>query len=274
MKKFLSVLASTLLVFTLTTSVFAADGTVDDIQTGKIVNGKTMIPLRGTFEDLGFVVAWDATTNSATLADGTHTIVVTKNATNFTVDDVAYKSDVAPQIIDGSMYIPLRVLGDKIGAETVWDDATRVASISYENNTSYIVLKVAEKITSSNKAGEIELINELITIEEEINVAFNFATTYAEDFDSTIAQLESIKAACEEIKAFNDPALSTSAKFNITQFANYTIKASDEIILGLKAYETDETTAFKHIDLAIRNSYASDVYYNALVDHYNSLKNN
>lgn len=271
MKKFFAILASTLLVFTLSTSVFAEEGTIDDTQKGKIVNGKTMIPLRGTFEELGFDVAWDATTNSATLADGTHTIVVVKNDPNFTVDGVAFKSDVAPQIIDGSMYIPLRVLGDKIGAETVWDDATRVASISYDDNTSYIVVKVAEKIAASKNEAEFELIDSILTFEEQINDAYNTATTTLDDFETAVTQLEAIKVACEELKAFEDPALTPSVKFNIHQFADYTIKSCDEIILTLESFETDEDASFAHLDAAIRNMYASDVYYNALVDHYNSF---
>ncbi len=106
--------------------------------TGKVINGRTMIPLRGAFEELGFTVSWDNKTSSATLKDADHTIVMTQNSKTYYVDGVKYTTDVAPQLVSGSMYIPLRTLGDKIGAETTWDNATETATIEYNGNTSII----------------------------------------------------------------------------------------------------------------------------------------
>ncbi len=119
--------------------------------TGKVINGRTMIPLRGAFEELGFSVSWDNKTSSATLKDADHTIVMTQNSKTYYVDGVKYTTDVAPQLVNGSMYIPLRTLGDKIGAETAWDNSTETATIEYNGNTSIITTGSNTTGTTTNK---------------------------------------------------------------------------------------------------------------------------
>ncbi len=138
MKNKLKMTLSLLMVTILTTStVFGAT------QTGKLINGSTMIPLRGVFEELGFSVSWDGTTNTATLKDDEYTIILKQNNKAYTVNGVEYQSTVAPQIISGSTYIPLRTLGDKIGAVTTWDGSINTAYISYKDITSEINVNVA-----------------------------------------------------------------------------------------------------------------------------------
>ncbi len=117
---------------------------------GKVINGRTMIPLRGAFEELGFTVSWDNKTSSATLKDAEHTIVMTQNSTTYYVDGVKYTTDVAPQLVNGSMYIPLRTLGDKIGAETSWDNTTETATIEYNGNTSVITTGATNTGSTNN----------------------------------------------------------------------------------------------------------------------------
>ncbi len=121
--------------------------------TGKVINGRTMIPLRGAFEELGFSVSWDNKTSSATLKDEDHTIVMTQNSKTYYVDGVKYTTDVAPQLVNGSMYIPLRTLGDKIGAETSWDNTTETATIEYNGNTSIITTGSTNTGTTNTTEG-------------------------------------------------------------------------------------------------------------------------
>ncbi len=270
MKKKLAFLISTILIFTCTTQIFA-DVIDDDMNTGKIVNGKTMIPLRGAFEDLGFDVEWNSATNTATLDDDMHTIVVTKNNPNFIVDGITYKSDVAPQIINNTMYIPLRVIGDKIDADTIWDNDTRVASITYDDDTTYIVLTSPQKITPSTSEKQFYAVDEILTLEESITDNFIYASDDLTNKDQTISGLKAVINQCESLKAYTNPSISTEIKNNINAYANHVITASNEIISGMETMDTDYVTAYEHFDKGIRNAYASDAYQNVLIDHYNSF---
>ncbi len=140
-KILLSVLTATVLT---TATVFGA------VQTGKLINGSTMIPLRGVFEELGFTVSWNGATNKATLKDDDYTIILEQNNKTYTVNGVEYQSTVAPQVISGSTYIPLRTLGDKIGAVTVWDGTINTAYITYNEVTSEILVDNTTKNNTSS----------------------------------------------------------------------------------------------------------------------------
>ncbi len=269
MKKRLTVILSLIMVMMFATSVFAGDQL--DIPMGKIVNGKSMIPLRGAFEDLGFEVTWDSATNTATLEDDYHVIVVKKNDPNFTVDGVSYVSEVAPQIINGSMYIPLRALGDKIGAETIWNDATRVASIEYNGEITYIVLKVAENITAPRTQDTVDVIEDMIEIQKMFNEYFLEATSDLSDTEYSIALLEEIKKQAVEYKNTEDSRLTPSLKQNLNGFTDNLIISCDLAIEALNLMDTDPELAFEKFDLAVRYAYVSDVYFQALIDFYIAL---
>ncbi len=117
--------------------------------TGKVINGRTMIPLRGAFEELGFSVSWDNARSSAKLKDSNHVIVVTQNSKLYTVDGTQYTSDIAPQAINGSLYIPLKTLGEKIGAKIGWYEDTQTATIKYNGYTSTITTSPSNSSSTS-----------------------------------------------------------------------------------------------------------------------------
>ncbi len=131
MKKFICTLLGAMVM---TSSVFAAgvnvvvnDNPID--LEGTIVEGRTLVPVRGVFEELGYSVDWDADTKTATLT-GKTTITMTVGNTYFTVDDESITPDVPQQIIDGRFMLPLRAVGEAIGAEVDWDADTKTASVT------------------------------------------------------------------------------------------------------------------------------------------------
>ena len=131
MKKFICLLLSAVFASGTIISTFGAEGT--------IYNGKTMVPVRGVFEELGFAVSWNSTTASATISNNDYTIVVPKGKTYFMVNGMSIKPDVPQQVINGSLYLPLRAIGDSIGAVTSWDGTNKLAHINYNGMNSYVV---------------------------------------------------------------------------------------------------------------------------------------
>lgn len=133
MKKLLSVMVVSLLM---ATTAFAAGGvnvTVNGIPVdmeGVIVEGRTMVPVRGIFEQIGYTVDWDAETKTATLTKGSTTVEMTNGNTYFTLNDTQITPDVPQQIIDGRFMLPLRAVSEALNAQVDWDAETKTASIT------------------------------------------------------------------------------------------------------------------------------------------------
>lgn len=97
-----------------------------------VINGTTLVPLRGIFEELGLNVGWDKKTN---------TIIGTKDSLEIRLtigNKQAYKNDkgillnVPATAISGSTLVPVRFIAESLGAKVDWDGRTRTVII--ENN--------------------------------------------------------------------------------------------------------------------------------------------
>ena len=95
----------------------------------QFVNGRTMVPMRRIFEELGATVQWD---------NATWTAIAKKGGTEirFTIDDYTmYKNgspntlDVPAQLIDGRTLVPLRAVSEAFGCDVGWDGTDNVVSI-------------------------------------------------------------------------------------------------------------------------------------------------
>ena len=94
-----------------------------------IVDGRTLVPVRGVFEQLGFVPRWDGSARQATLTRGSDTIVITIDSNVFTTNGAAYTLDVPAQIMNGATMLPLRAVLESVGYTLSWDSATRTVAI-------------------------------------------------------------------------------------------------------------------------------------------------
>lgn len=121
-------------------AVFAADVNVNlngeavefSNQQPVIVDGRTLIPLRGVFEEVGYVVEWEPETKTATLDNGANIVVVTAGEADFIANGEVKTADVPAQIINGSMMLPLRAIGEGVGGEVEWDAETKTATITVD----------------------------------------------------------------------------------------------------------------------------------------------
>ena len=87
-----------------------------------IINSRTMVPIRIVTETLGGSADWNALTKEVTLnLDG--------KTLKMTVGQTINKYGVAPMIIDGRTYVPIRFVADEMGAVTTWINATRTVVI-------------------------------------------------------------------------------------------------------------------------------------------------
>ncbi|MDR2183246.1 MAG: copper amine oxidase N-terminal domain-containing protein, partial [Clostridiales bacterium] len=112
-----------------------------------IVDGRTLVPVRGVFEQLGFDVNWDGATRRAILTRGGTEVVIPVGSAAFTVNGARHGLDVPAQIIGGSTMLPIRDVLESVGYAVGWDDATRTVVITTIGISDY-GRRVAEEFLS------------------------------------------------------------------------------------------------------------------------------
>jgi len=104
----------------------------------QVVNGRTLVPVRKIFEELGMVVDWDGENQSVTAYKKGVFLELTINSTTVYRNSVEHEVDVPAQVIDGRTLVPVRVVSEFAGADVVWDGNTNTVIISSLNNIQYI----------------------------------------------------------------------------------------------------------------------------------------
>ncbi len=154
MKKSLFALVAAALIGVSAVSAFAdgvsvsVNDNVIDAQ-AVIVDSRTLVPVRGVFEELGYTVDWDAETKTATLT-GDKTVVIQSGSTVFTVDGEEVTPEVPQQIIEGRFMLPLRAVGEAIGANVDWDAETKTVIINTNGETA---VEEGTEETTEHKGG-------------------------------------------------------------------------------------------------------------------------
>lgn len=166
-----------------------------------IVDGRTLIPVRGVFEQIGFEVEWHYDARQAELTRDDNVIVITIDSSIFTVNGVNHILDVPAQIIGGRTMLPIRAVLESVNYEVDWDAATRTVLIS-----SMYVYAGIEQITIPNRRLTDAEIAEWIEI-------YN-SSGGANGFELEVIRLVNIERAREGIASLQaDPVLMMAARF-------------------------------------------------------------
>ncbi len=96
-----------------------------------IINGRTMVPMRKIFEELGATVGWDGDAQrvEAVFDDGTHILLYIDNPVAYK-DGEAKMLETAPFIKDSRTFVPLRFVSEGSGAGVDWDGDTYTVTIT------------------------------------------------------------------------------------------------------------------------------------------------
>lgn len=257
MKKIFNLLVGTLAAILLTSNAFAAD------TKGLIIDGRTLVPVRGVFEELGFNVIWDAETKTAFLSDDNYTVKIQNGATTFTTNSETITPEVPQQNISGSFYLPLRAIGDSIGATTDWDNEYKVAIINYNDKKAYVfcgdttssdypgfssgsnestepTTAVAEPTTEATTAESVEvqsLRNISVEVEDDKSLKVSFLPDEVNDYSKVSEQIK--VSLSKTNKLIYEDTMSINVEDN-NNYVEFTIPYSDlnsAIVKGdLKSY--------------------------------------
>lgn len=111
-------------------SVFVDGNRLNFDQPPVMVGGRTLVPLRGIFEALGATVVWDAPTRTVRAQRDTTNIELMLGSTRATVNGQLVTLDVPAQSVGGRTMVPLRFIGEALGADVEWRAATRTVLIT------------------------------------------------------------------------------------------------------------------------------------------------
>lgn len=98
-----------------------------------ILNGRTMVPAREFFEELGAHVTWDNDAKRVIIEYGGERIILTINSRTVYIGTNSASispSDPAPKIINDKTMIPVRFVAEEFGFKVEWVNETRTVRIT------------------------------------------------------------------------------------------------------------------------------------------------
>jgi len=98
-------------------------------QAPTIIHGRTLVPVRGVFEALGFDVDWNQDTQRVTLTNEDYTVVITVGNPVFTTNGEEFLLDVPAQIIGGRTMLPIRHVLESVGGIVSWNQAAMTVQV-------------------------------------------------------------------------------------------------------------------------------------------------
>ncbi len=196
------------------------NGNIVNFQNQKpvVVEGRTLIPLRGVFDNMGYGIDWNGETKTVTLTKGSDAITINIGESCYYLNGESHAIDVPAQIINGSTMLPLRAISDASGTEVLWDAETKIATI--------IAPELVDKepitgVVTTNDQSESDFINSLTAINNEFNTTaigfmdyFNQINTEGinseEELQKAITAASDMKSAADtaigKINALSAPA--------------------------------------------------------------------
>ena len=114
--------AKTIILQIGSTAVLVDDQAIINDVAPVIRNDRTLVPIRVITEALGGQVAWNEAAKEVTLT-------VNGKEIKMTIGKALEKYGVAPVIIGGRTFVPVRFVADELGAVTTRDDATKTLTI-------------------------------------------------------------------------------------------------------------------------------------------------
>ncbi len=138
-----------------------------------IYNDRTLVPMRAIFESFGLMVQWFEDEQRITAFDENTSITMFIGDNQIHLNDKTFESDVAPMIIDGRTFVPLRVIGESLNGNVEWYGDTRTVTIDIEGNINDVSDKELERkiLYLTNVEREKNGLKRLIWNEELADVA-------------------------------------------------------------------------------------------------------
>lgn len=106
------------------------DGVIQNYDQPPVIeNNKTLVPLRGVFEALGAKVDWNQHTKNITATKDSRMIELTIGSSKAYINGTLNVLDVSAKVKNNRTFIPIRFIGEALGADVKWNDHTKTVYI-------------------------------------------------------------------------------------------------------------------------------------------------
>ncbi len=167
MRKILSIILAIAIVFSFTAAM-AEEKVVSVEVNGKamvfdvdpiIVEGRTLVPLRAIFEELGAQVAWEDEDQTVTSFKGDTVVILQIGTPTIFINNESKELDVPAQLVNSRTLVPLRAVSEAFGAQVDWSEAewkVTITTKAEEAAPSEEVKPAGENILLNSECDDIE----------------------------------------------------------------------------------------------------------------------
>lgn len=93
--------------------------------------GRSFVPLRVLGEAVGAEFKWDNTAKRVTYILGGHTLALRVGSPYIVMDGVTSQIDAQPQLVNGRVFVPIRVVSENLGLAVNWVAAEKCAVVTF-----------------------------------------------------------------------------------------------------------------------------------------------
>ncbi|MDQ2992471.1 MAG: stalk domain-containing protein [Candidatus Eremiobacteraeota bacterium] len=108
----------------------------DKLKAGRVLaalvrGGTILIPLRSMFEQMGATVAYDASSKTVDVSKAGADVKVTVGKSEVVINGESRPLDVPPEIYQGTVVVPVRVISEGMGAYVLWVSEKHLVVVRY-----------------------------------------------------------------------------------------------------------------------------------------------
>lgn len=215
----------------------------------------TLVPFRSVFESLGAKVSYDASTRKITASKGSDTLEFQINSSTAYKNGKSIVLTTPVTMINGSVYVPLRFVGESLGAKVNWDKtALRVVIETAEANGATKTGPVAQTSLNPLQSAVTSTYATYATNTEPLayNKAVALAISNSNSVKSQQAALQSQNNSLEDAAGDIDfvPAPNGSNNAANAAFNNYS-----QAQINYSISRTNLSTLKESLAYQVKNSY-------------------
>ena len=103
-------------------------------------SSRTMVPIRGVSDELGYNVVWNSTNGTAEVTYSSNKLILPLNSNVVALNGKSITIDSKTEVRNQHVYVPLRSVAEMMGAQVGYDGTTGKISISNANTSTYVVV--------------------------------------------------------------------------------------------------------------------------------------
>ena len=108
------------------------DGYPVDLEVAPVMeNGRVLVPIRPLAEAMGMDVSWDQSTQMVKITKDGAEIELTLNSNEAYINNNKILLEVPVRMIENTTFVPVRFVGEGLGADVSWDGITQIVYITH-----------------------------------------------------------------------------------------------------------------------------------------------